>query len=111
MKMPYLMLMALSLIGCAQSERKMITMDLVYRYPSSHTNNQPYYNIIKYYASQSKLSLKEGQLVYFDGQNYYIFPQKATLFSIHDPETDEEIRRQSIILLKNEAEKIIRDKH
>lgn len=105
------MLMALSFIGCAPSEHKQITMDLVYQYPSSNTNNQQYYNMIKYYASQSKLSLKEGQLVYFDGQNYYIFPQKAPLFGIHDPETDEEIQQQSIMLLKKEAEKMLPDKH
>ena len=83
-------------------------MPLVYKYPSN-TGDSQYYFVVKHLAALSKLSLKEGQQVYCDGKNYYIYPQKSTLFSIRTPKTNKEITQRSVILSEPEVKKLLRE--
>ena len=99
---------ALPLMGCSSSESKAVTMPLVYQYPSN-TGDPQYYSIIKHLAALSKLSLKEEQQVYYDGENYYIYPQKSTLFSISSPKTNKKITQKSVILSEQEVKKLLRE--
>ena len=105
MKIPLVMLAVFALMSCSCAEKKPVTMQLVYQYPSSNTD--PYYGVIRQLASASRLSLKIGQRIYYDGQHYYVYRQQPGLWRVRVPKTDADIVRHSIMLSKEKVARML----
>lgn len=83
----------------SRSDMNYSQFQLVYSYGYEQTGNEKYYKIIRYLASQHRLSLKVRHYIYYYNGNYYIFHRY--------PVTDIARVGNPIIVSEVEAKKIM----